>query len=401
MGERMERDWRDGLTFILCYLWRKYWRKYCTLGGSRNTQESVAQPQRHNIVADYRIMAKPPSTTTSNADDFYARALASVNHQISLAADDSLKIEVDCHAKFLVEDDLPKIESAAKGYLSLVAARSAVASDVDVLSASASAAAVVAQCTFAATAKTPSDANRRALICTRALLSAINSTIIPSDSPSTDISEDENKEDKKERTKTRLKNDATQILWNGLVKSSQGSTGDRAKQTKPSKVLGRLSLLAAYPFIQERFRRGIILSTDHGNNTDASTNIADDATTATTESENNPLHSFSNEVLSPVSPPKGIDIDDWEAFYTEFGHLLSVTCSINNGDEKELPTQSIAEHDDSALIWSSDKGSAELRSRRESRAHRASEALASVEGAKAAVADALVASTGGGDGEGG
>lgn len=346
----------------------------------------------------HNIMVKPPSTTTGNADDFYARALASVNHQISLAAvADSLKIEVESHAKSLVEDDLPKIDSAAKGYLSLVAARSAVASDVDVLSASAPAAAVVAQCTFAATTKTPLDANRRALICARALLSTINSTIIPPDSPSTDIADDENNEDDKERMRTRLKNDATQILWNGLVRSSQGGTGDRAKQTKPSKVLGRLSLLAAYPFIQERFRRGIILSTDHGNHTAASSNIADDATTATTESQNNPLHSLSDEVLPSVSPPKGIDIDEWEAFYTEFGYLLSDTCGRNNGDEKEPPTQSIAEHDDSALIWSSDKGSEELQSRRESRAQRASEALASVEVAKAAVADVLDASTGGWD----
>ena len=34
MGERMERDWRDGLTFILCYGGNI---GGSTLGGSRNT----------------------------------------------------------------------------------------------------------------------------------------------------------------------------------------------------------------------------------------------------------------------------------------------------------------------------------------------------------------------------
>ena len=93
--------------------------------------------------------------------------------------------DIQSYAKALVELDLPKIDTAVKTYLSLVAARSAVASDADVLSVGALSSAGAAgqqqqrQCTFAPSA----DANRSALVCARALLSAINSTTVVAAAP--------------------------------------------------------------------------------------------------------------------------------------------------------------------------------------------------------------------------
>ena len=86
-------------------------------------------------------MANP---TPQNDDDFYSRAMASFHQQMDIAntntnndSTDEPLIDVEEYAKSLVEDDLPKIDAAVKSYLSLVAARSAVASDIDVLSTSA------------------------------------------------------------------------------------------------------------------------------------------------------------------------------------------------------------------------------------------------------------------------
>ena len=106
---------------------------------------------------------------------------------------------------------------------------------------------------------------------------------------------------------------------------------------------------------------------------------------------------MSNDVLPPVNPPKGIDLDQWKAFYTEFGILLSRACSVddaeydNGGKETSQNNKDTVEqhHDDSALLWSNDKGLAELQSRRVNRAQRATKALASVDDAKTAVVDAL------------
>lgn len=332
-------------------------------------------------------------------DEFYARALASLNQQMALAST-AAAVEIESYAKSLVEDDHPKIDSAVKSYLSLVAARSAVASDVDVISDVTPISSV--QCTFATWAKSPRDANRCALMCARTLLSTINSTSIPppestAEGPSTTSAKDTNNDettssaDDEEKLKMELlQKNATQILWNRLVHSISSSNGDKTKQTKPSKVLGRDSLQVAYPYIQERLRRGILLNDNGG------------AVSATVSQNNNPLQSLSNELLPPVTPPKGIDIDQWEAFHTEFGFLLDRACGSSN-NEKEPSAQSAAskveQHDDSALLWSGDKGSAELRQRRETRAQRAAEALGSVESVKAVLTDAVLGSVAGDDGD--
>ena len=335
------------------------------------------------------------SPTNPNNDDFYARALASFNQQMAIANNNDVATkEVEQYAKSLVDDDHPKIDAAVKSYLSLVAARSVVASDIDVLPDAATSTKDIVQCTFATSSKSPMDANRCSLMCARTLLSTINSTTIPTDfekgADTSTINEDEEVINEEDKLKAYMQDNTTKILWNRLVLQSSSSTGDKekAKQTKPSKILGRTSLLIAYPYIQERFRRGIILLSEQGK--DEASAAVDDETKAI-----NPLQSLSNEVLQPVNPPKGIELDQWKAFYKEFGQLLSRAC-INDNENEDTAEQTKAEqHDDSALIWSSDKGKSELQSRRESRAKRASNALSSVQDTKATITEAL----GGGDGE--
>jgi len=369
-----------------------------------------------------------------NNDEFYTKALASFNQQMALANNNNnnnnnaaaAANEIETYAKSLVEDDLPKIDSAIKSYLSLVAARSTVASDIDVISTTSSALLTdtTKQCTFASCVKTPLDANRCALMCARTLLSTINSTIIPPESISeggrstiiiTNSNDDDDDDDEtnnnneEEKMKGEVQTNAARILWNRLVgrqqqqqQSSNGSaaTGDKkAKQTKPSRVLGRESLHVAYPYIEERLRRGILLLNNDNNGADAvgandDDDDYDDASKPVLQT--NPLHSFSNEILPPVKPPKGIDIDQWEAFFVEFRSLLdracssSITSNSSSSEKEPQSTLSSKVDDDSALLWSSDKGVAELRLRREMRAQRATEALSSVEGAKAVVADAVL-----------
>lgn len=333
----------------------------------------------------------------SGNDDFAARALASFNNQMNLAntqnESTTAAIEIESYAKSLVEDDLPKIDSAVKSYLSLVAARSSVASDIDVISVSSPVVSSTVQCTFASTAKTPMDANRCALVCARTLLATMNSTSIPPLPHSehlASIAENEDQTiDNGDNKQIELEKDASTILWNKLVQSSS-NTGDKKKQNKPSKVLGRDSLQIAFPFIAERFRRGIMLIDN------ADTDTSDDAK-AIESSQKNPLHSLSNELLPPVVPPNWIDIGQWKAFYEEFGNLLTNACQSHN-EEKEPPQSTSKMDNDSALVWSCDKGVAELKQRREMRAQRASEALASVEDAKAAVTDAVLGSAATGDG---
>ena len=367
-------------------------------------------------------MVNPSHNPNNNNDDFYARALASFNQHMTLANNNNHNnntaavsttndiINVEAYAKSLVEDDSPKIDSAVKSYLSLVAARSVVASDIDVLPSGSTITTndvVQQQCTFATSTKSALDANRCALICARTLLSTINSTIIPSISSTieggtSNVSKndiDETKTDEEERTKLQLQKNTTEVLWNRLVqqssssssssKSSSSSTGEeQTRQIKPSKVLGRTSLFVAYPYIQERFRRGVLLSENRGNDTDDTTD------SNTTETKTNLLESLSNDILPPVNPPKGIELDQWKAFYTEFGILLSRACSVDDAEGKEETSQHNKDtveqhHDDSALLWSNDKGLAELQSRRVNRAQRATKALASVDDAKTAVVDAL------------
>lgn len=363
--------------------------------------------------------------------DFCSRALSSLTNQISLAAadstspntadhsntsvstsdDDNVIIDVESFAQSLVEKDLPKIDAAVKSFLSLVAARSAVVSSTDIkhtTSTSTSGSMVLAgncndgdnshesesvknklfesslakvRCTFASTsaAKTgsPLDSNRSALVCARALLATINSTIIPpllESIPTTEGGESKHEDTCNDKQKQRLQTDAIRILWNGLVPAAPTSSTDKKKQMKPSKLLGRKSLIVAYPYVTERFHRGL---------TESDASDAKRINKADSSTSNDSLHStISLEALPPVPTPKGIDADQWQAFYTEFGNLLVQACKNHDNDGMMQPSDSngaIEEEDDSALLWSVDHGVAELQQRRERRAQRATDALASAE----------------------
>jgi len=360
-------------------------------------------------------------------DDFCARALSSLTQRIALANDDSGVVasntpttddvdELESHAKSLVEDDVPKIDRAVRSYLALVAARSSVASDVDVLSASHSttatttllAASGAASVRSTSRASSAADINRRSLVCARALLSAIDSTILP---PLDDgVVDDGDDSRAKEKMQSSQKNAATRILWNGLVVRSSsksiseslifngsGSDSDettKRRASKPSKVLGRRSLIVAYPYIQERLRRGH----GRGGRTDVDIQVDGDVTnfgaTASPSSSSatdrslrserrRAIRSLSDEALPPAIPPVGIDLDQWESFFSEFGRLLTREVEGDGRDDKggrssrreecrSMDGERRHHNDDGALLWSKDGGLAELRSRREDRARRAS-----------------------------
>ncbi|KAL3823719.1 hypothetical protein ACHAXA_007290, partial [Cyclostephanos tholiformis] len=326
-------------------------------------------------------------------DDFYERALSSLTRRIvpsnddggdgarsdnSTAATAGLVVfpapaipiiddvlgALESHAISLVEDDVPKIDRAVRNYLALVAARSSVASDVDVLSASRVTTTITPTTTTTTTFLTApedasdggltssraarnaaSDVNLRSLLCARALLLAINSTIIPLTPDDDD--DDDGESEATTRVQSSREGAATRILWNRLViQSSSKFTSDSpsGRINKPSNSLGRRSLIVAYPYIRERLRRGH----DRGRRTDvdadvdggiesgamSSTSLSGGATTvgSTPRSARRQavVRALSDDVLPPAIPPIGIDHDQWESFYAEFGRLL-----FRDGDDDD------------------------------------------------------------------
>ncbi|KAL7461079.1 hypothetical protein ACHAXS_004236 [Conticribra weissflogii] len=346
-------------------------------------------------------MSNPRNNSPDTNEDFYHRVLSSFNRHTNLT---SMSYDnTEAFAKSLIENDAPKIDAAVKSYLSLVAARSAVASTTDVrgaydtthlsdvsipFEAQASAMTTVGgrknenhtaltatipcsndkpsnrpgrnatvKCTFATKSigvTSPMDANRYALICARTLLTAINSTKIPS------WASQEKKGNSDDDTANQFKTEVIRVLWNRLIGKCSDSNLSQSidnKISKPSKLFGKKSLLIVYPYVMERFRRG--LKKDETNNLPASFS----------DPSNNSLQSIFDEELPPVPPPTGIDMGQWEAFYVEFGELLSKACYLQPcvNEEKE---------DDSALLWSTDRGAGELLQRRERRSQCATDALA-------------------------
>ncbi|KAL3767139.1 hypothetical protein ACHAW5_003158 [Stephanodiscus triporus] len=386
--------------------------------------------------------------TPADDFDFYARALSSLTQRIALANDDggggasntpntaaagvvvatttSTIDDVDAlesHAKSLVEDDVPKIDRAVRNYLALIAARSAVASDVDVLSASHSSMTLLAgsgdNSERSSSRSAAADVNQRSLLCARALLSAINSTVLPTLDATDGIDDDCDDETRAtKKMQSSHKNAATRILWNRLVvKPSTESTSESSiingscnsndektmrRNIKPSKVLGRRSLIVAYPYIQERLRRGHC----RGEQADVDVDVDGDAIDSQTmegpssfsakhgshrAERRRAIRSLSDDALPPAIPPVGVDLDQWESFYTEFGRLLSRKDDDDRDDEggvssrreqhRSMDGERRHRDDDGALLWSKDGGLAELRSRREDRARRASSgASTSLEG---------------------
>ncbi len=282
-------------------------------------------------------------------DDFIARALSSLSQQMALAnaaggggggvvTDDkksSLNQDIEAHAKSLVDNDTPKIDSAVKSFLSLVAARSVVASEIDVLSENVK--------SIDQEVKLNTMDMKSALTCARKLLNGINTTVIPKRNGKEE--EKDESGDSNYKTNDENQNAATQIVWNRLVEN---------KDMKPSKVLGRKSLIVAWPYIQERFRRGV-----------ESDKCVDDVSINADVLPS----SYSMELLPAIAPPQGIEKVDWIAYYTEFGNLLSKAC--RNDESKQEEDHEDNNEDDSKLLWSNDKGVSELQQRRDRRAKRA------------------------------
>lgn len=290
-------------------------------------------------------------------DDFIARALSSLSHQMTLAnstggaagggegTDEDKKI-IEAHAKSLVDNDLPKIDSAVKSYLSLVAARSVVASEIDVLSEN------VKSCSDHHQQLNTMDM-KDALTCARKLLNGMNTTLIPKMAEEEEVPEGkDNDNNKTNEEHDEIKDNVTRIVWNRLVALKN-------KDMKPSKVFGRKTLIVVYPFIEERFRRGLEKD-DEGLDIAGSTNNA-----ATSP------RSYSTELLPAIAPPLGIDRDSWITFYTEFGALLKKACQNDIENKKEDEEGEQCKEDDSKLLWSDDKGVKELQERRDRRAKRA------------------------------
>ena len=264
------------------------------------------------------------------ADEFQARAEAATARALSASN------PAEALGKSLTEADSPKITDSAKSFASLVAARSLCTTDADADAATAAAGASSAPSSTAEanrrTFHKASDPTRTSLLCARSLLMEINSTEIPEaasgDGAGAKVSEEQ-----------QLENDVIRVVWNGCVNKSKE---DKASGIKPSKALGRRSLLLAYSHVLERIKRG------------------------------------------DVSLPAGVDTDEAMAFFYEFGQLLKP----KDGSDKT------EEDDDHFLIWSLDGGAAELNRRRQRRTKRGKEAAAAAEAeAKAKIASALGSAT--------
>lgn len=278
-------------------------------------------------------------------EDFIARALSSLSQQMALAnasggggADDkscSLHKEMEAHAKSLVDDDTPKIDSAVKSYMSLVAARSVVASEIDVLSANVK--------SLDEQVKLNSMDMKSALTCARKLLNCINTTVIPKRN-NTEEEKEESDDVSSDEERQKMMDATTTIVWNRMVEN---------KDVKPSKVLGRKSLLVAWSYIEERFRRGIESNKEYA---DVPSRNVDTF-----------LLSYSIEILPAIAPPQGIEKDSWIVFYTEFGKLLIKACQNDESKQEDDGD----DEDDSKLLWADDKGVKELQRRQERRARRA------------------------------
>ncbi|KAL7451009.1 hypothetical protein ACHAWC_002861 [Mediolabrus comicus] len=286
-------------------------------------------------------------------DDFIARALSSLSHQMTLAntggaaggegTDEDKKI-IEAHAQSLVDNDAPKIDSAVKSYLSLVAARSVVASEIDVLSEN------VKSCDHHQQLNTMG--MKDALTCARKLLNGINTTLIPKVAEEEVPEEKDNDNNKSNEEHDEIKDNVTRIVWNRLVALKN-------KDMKPSKIFGRKTLIVVYPFIEERFRRGLEKDGDGLDNAGSTNNAATSP------------QSYSTELLPAIDPPLGIDKDSWISFYTEFGALLRKACQNDIGNKKEGEEGEQYKDDDSKLLWSDDKGVKELQERRDRRSKRA------------------------------
>lgn len=247
--------------------------------------------------------------------NFQSRAAAATSRVLSAAS------PAEAFARSLTDADLPKITDAVKSYASLVAARSLSTSPTDAWSTPTVSSDDSGQkCVFYKS----TNPTKASLVCARALLLAINSTSIP---------ESNNGKKSEKNLAQQLENDIIRMVWNALVRKSSESQ-NTSNTAKPSKALGRKSLLLAYPHVLKRLGSG--------------------------ERED-------DDMLTP----DGVDPTEAVAFFEEFGRLLTYGNSSKDKDDDD--------DDDGSLIWSIDGGKAELEKRMKRRVERGKKAVASAE----------------------
>ena len=228
--------------------------------------------------------------------DFQAKARAA-------AANIALQNPAEALAKSLT-NDVPKIDAAVKSYMALVSAR--IASSARLSSPNAIELTTdrdSPKCYFVNT----KNAAKASLLCARRILQKVNAFEIPE----FDQKNEEGKEETSEEQK--LEYNVVRILWNGIIKNG----------TKPSRVLGKQSLIHVYPLLLDMLQ---------------------------------------------VDIPNEVDEDEWKSFMIEFGQLLKD--SIKRGDAN-VPLESREKmnmmDDDSCLLWDVDGGKEELNRRRDRR----------------------------------
>lgn len=226
--------------------------------------------------------------------DFQAKARAA-------AANIAVQNPAEALAKSLT-NDVPKIDAAVKSYMALVSAR--IASSARLSSPNAIELTTdrdSSKCYFI------KNAPKASLLCARRILQKVNAFEIPE----FDQKNEEGKEETNEEHK--LEYNVVRILWNGIVKNG----------TKPSRVLGKQSLIHVYPLLLDMLQADI---------------------------------------------PNEVDEDEWKSFMLEFGQLLKDSIKRKDANVPlETREKMNMMDDDSCLLWDVDGGKEELQRRRDRR----------------------------------
>jgi len=285
-------------------------------------------------------------------DNFLAKAQAATQRVVAAASAATQQSATPQQASFVqaLAQDRPTIQSAVTSFLSLVAARSLVTPEVlakqqQQYSMSSNENSVLLVLT-----------NAQALQCSRILLRAINDTTICAVSSSSSklptTKHNNNNKDKEEE-----EYDLVAQVWNGLVASEQ----------KPARFLGRRALRHAWTDVLQHDslawynnsnRSAKMTTTTTTAAAAASTLPANDSNTNTNTNDNDPLKDHQQQQHEQQHLLR---------FVQEFERLLfyensCITTTSPDEDEQD---------DDAALIWSVDKGKAELQRRRDRRQKRA------------------------------
>ncbi|KAG7368960.1 hypothetical protein IV203_031703 [Nitzschia inconspicua] len=209
-------------------------------------------------------------------------------------------------------NDRPTIDAAVKSFVSLVSARSLTATATDATTTSVLLGIVNNSANNESTNNHPATTQQQVLQLARAILKAVNSFQFSlQDTMAATMAEKPSLSVEKKQQLIEL--GVTARLWNGLVQSEQ----------KPSRFLGRRALKLAWPTMD--------------------------------------VASSSFPPAQAVENPVDVAIRERQLqWLQEFETLLF-------RDVQKLPANIQEEDDDSALLWSPDKGAAELSKRRQRR----------------------------------